>query len=85
MKLPKVVKERICLKCKYKGRVPKSTHTSCLHPLIEEIGVKKAALELRIDVLFFAVMKGWFTWPFDFDSIWLENCGGFEENDNKDK
>ena len=24
------------------------------------------------------IKNGWFSWPFDFDPIWLERCDGFE-------
>ena len=23
---------------------------------------------------------GWFNWPYNFDPVWLEACGGFEQS-----
>src|SRR3990167_11061705 len=27
------------------------------------------------------IKHGWFSWPYNFDPIWLENCDGFEEKE----
>ncbi len=26
--------------------------------------------------------SGWFTWPIDFDPVWLEYCGMYEEKED---
>jgi len=27
------------------------------------------------------IKRGWFSWPYNFDPVWLENCDGFEEKE----
>lgn len=31
------------------------------------------------------IQKGWFNWPWNFDPVWLENCNGFEQKEDKDE
>lgn len=42
--------------------------------LITEKGAKK----LNIKGNAHGITKGWFSWPYNFDPVWLENCNGFE-------
>ena len=39
-----------------------------------------ACEELNIKANEHGIREGWFNWPYNFDPIWLENCDGFEEN-----
>jgi len=83
-----------CLKCKYRGTVPNSRHSSCKHPDVlhmdcgtYQMVIKRLAAEeeiIRITggmAVHFAeqgVKGGWALWPFNFDPIWLIECIGFE-------
>jgi hypothetical protein len=29
------------------------------------------------------IRNGWFNWPFNFDPVWLEECNGFENKEEK--
>lgn len=81
-----------CYKCKHRGEVPGSVHSSCRHPMLT------TSLSLMI-LGGFAELKtkgglpmivgnehgrksGWFNWPLDFDPTWLEVCHLFEANDS---
>jgi len=82
-----------CYKCKYKGSVAGSCHSSCNHPLAEKeklfaviVMLKVGACNLKDDEdsIFVVgndhgVKSGWFNWPMDFDPCWLEKCTGFSE------
>ena len=37
---------------------------------------------LEIEANEHGVKSGWFTWPINFDPVWLENCDGFKEDEN---
>ena len=37
------------------------------------------AKELNIRGNQHGIDRGWFSWPINFDPIWLENCDGFEK------
>ncbi len=41
----------------------------------DESHVLDPPFELRCDP--HAVRNGWFFWPFNFDPVWLDECGGF--------
>tara|TARA_Y100000034_G_C6810059_1_gene363959 strand:+ start:717 stop:992 length:276 start_codon:yes stop_codon:yes gene_type:complete len=82
-----------CDKCKYQGRVPGSTHTSCKHPnvgndtfdaivsLVEGMMGKTNALDkLNIRADPHGVKSGWFNWPVDFDPAWLKHCEGYKND-----
>lgn len=28
------------------------------------------------------IVNGWFNWPYNFDPVWLDACGGFERTPN---
>jgi len=59
-----------CYECKYRGSLPGDCHSRCLHPDKETIEVKGKETGIR---------RGWFSWPYDFDPVWLEKCNGFEQ------
>lgn len=74
-----------CYKCKYQGSVVGSSHSYCKYP-----GTKtdmfdfcmpinrELAKKLQIEANPHGVRMGWFTWPVNFDPVWLMNCNGFE-------
>ncbi len=66
-----------CYKCKHRGTVPGSAHSSCKNG--------KSARELNIRADNHGVRSGWFFWPLNFDPVWLENCDGFEEREGSDE
>ena len=81
--------EKNCYNCKYRQGVVGSCHSSCTYP----IDSSKAAIMfmtgatsiINEDGSFVikgnphGVKNGWFTWPIDFDPVWVETCTGFEQ------
>mgnify|MGYP001612209022 CR=1 FL=1 len=82
-----------CYKCKWKGSVPGSAHSSCNHPSLSKVkndpmlemmaifasvGMMANSPELNIRGNPAGIRRGWFNFPFSFDPIWLDNCDGFE-------
>ena len=56
-----------CKECKFARRVPGSSHhMECTRASSIVTNPNKRAIE-----------KGWFSFPFDFDPIWGEECTGF--------
>ena len=85
-----------CYKCEYRGDIPGDAHSCCEHPKIKEDptatffgimgiggGSRWAADDLNIRANPHGVKKGWFSWPVNFDPVWLENCDGFKEKINE--
>jgi hypothetical protein len=76
-----------CYKCKYRGGVPGSAHSSCRHPAASPIyllvftagkgGFTSPTISIQGNT--HGVRSGWFFWPLNFDPVWLEQCTGFEE------
>jgi hypothetical protein len=64
-----------CYKCKHRGTVPGDRHSCCNHPGRRDLAVKGSA---------YGVKSGWFTWPWNFDPVWLEVCSGFEIKDEEE-
>ena len=63
-----------CHKCRYRGwGLSGSHHLGCCNPAAKVRGNAHG------------VRNGWFTWPFDFDPIWLEACDGFQEEYQRKK
>lgn len=62
-----------CYKCKWRQDLPVDCHSQCKHPNLIELAktIRGNAHGRR---------SGWFSWPFNFDPVWLEACGGFESN-----
>jgi len=58
-----------CYKCKHKGSVPGSAHSSCKNTNAVVRGTPHG------------ISNGWFFHPYDFDPTWLEACTGFEAKD----
>tara|TARA_R110000744_G_scaffold82881_5_gene162794 strand:- start:125 stop:523 length:399 start_codon:yes stop_codon:yes gene_type:complete len=66
-----------CYECKYRDKVTGSAHSRCMHP---EAGMDQAsAYFMDITAAHHGVKNGWFSWPFNFDPVWLESCNGFTE------
>lgn len=84
-----------CLKCKYRGTVPNSVHSTCKHPhvlgmdsetyrtVIRRLAAEEEIIRISggMSVHFEeqGVKGGWALWPFTFDPLWLIECLGFEE------
>lgn len=82
-----------CYKCKYRGEVPGSAHSSCKHPkakpkdanpmaeLLSIMGAPVVSItgiqKLEIEGHPTGVRGGWFNWPYNFDPVWLLKCKGF--------
>lgn len=58
-----------CYKCSNRRSVPGDAHSSC---------VKKDA---QITANRHGVLRGWFSWPFNFDPVWLESCDSFSDKE----
>lgn len=43
----------------------------------------KAAEKLNIQASPHGIARGWFSWPFSFDPVWLQACDGFELKEPK--
>lgn len=56
-----------CYKCKFKGGVAGSCHSSCSKSTAKVSGNEHG------------IKSGWFLWPVDFDPVWLISCDSFEE------
>lgn len=67
-----------CYECKYRGTIPGDAHTRCKHP-------KRGTLKIKGHPG--GIKGGWFSWPGNFDPIWLLECDGFQpdvSNSNDD-
>ncbi len=89
--MAKKIKEPNCYKCKYRGEVAGSAHSSCEHPKAKMqegsmIGLfsalsggkmppLKTGLKVKGDSR--GIEGGWFNHPLNFDPTWLEECDGF--------
>ena len=58
-----------CRNCKHVRNVPGDAHKSC---------VNKYALVVGNPL---GIRKGWFSWPYNFDPVWLVSCDGFAERE----
>ena len=81
--------DKKCDKCKHRRSIPGDAHSECKHPSINEgdsilalLGSSSPSIrDLNIQANPHGIKMGWFTWPVNFDPVWLENCEGFEENE----
>ena len=86
-----------CYKCKFRGSVPGSAHSSC-NVIRQASDIEKAReLELLIaggqvsltdqddnpivKLNPHGVKSGWAMWPLDFDPTWVDSCGFFKEKE----
>lgn len=82
-----------CYKCKHRGEVAGSAHSSCKHPkckvdLPPLMGLMSAMAGgatpslktgLKVKGNPQGIAGGWFSHPLNFDPVWLEECDGFEK------
>ena len=66
-------KSPLCYSCKFRNTASGSCHSSCINPAQFD--------DLSITANHHGIKKGWFTWPFNFDPVWLNNCDGYEEKE----
>ena len=87
-----------CYKCVHRGTRIGDAHSCCGHPEIAKNpadavyalvqmgryaqGQIDSVSVLRIQAEPHGIMNGWFSWPINFDPVWLRNCEGFEEKEN---
>jgi hypothetical protein len=57
---------RACYRCKHRRAVPGDCHSACGNLTAHVIGDAHGKF------------NGWFSWPFNFDPVWLLSCTGFE-------
>jgi hypothetical protein len=62
-----------CYKCVHRRTLPGSCHSRCNN------------FEASVTGNPHGISHGWFMWPLNFDSVWLESCDGFSDKpeDNK--
>ena len=63
----------ICYECVHRRQLPGNSHSEC----------KNYRAKLTANP--HGVNHGWFTWPFDFDPLWLISCNGFQRRDDAQK
>jgi len=59
------MKKPDCYQCKYREEIPGDAHSRCGNKNTHVKGDKHG------------IKNGWFSWPFNFDPIWLKECDGF--------
>lgn len=71
--------------------ITKDIYELPIAPLMQ-IDSKMCPIEVVIDLAMLAsahgiainshgILKGWATWPFSYDSVWIDNCIHFEEKE----
>ena len=94
--MEKKIKRPDCYKCKYRGEVVGSCHSSCKHPKIEQTEgslmgllsvlsgghMPQVKTKLNVKGNKHGIDSGWFMHPFNFDPVWLEECDGFTSLNN---
>jgi hypothetical protein len=61
-----------CYQCVHRRELPGDAHSRCNNINANVVGHEHGKV------------NGWFSWPYNFDPVWLEKCDGFSENP-KDK
>jgi hypothetical protein len=69
-----------CHKCKWSNQ---SSFDSSTHHRSCQLEVKDTELLPEIRLSEHGVLKGWCSWPYDFDPIWIDKCTAFEEKEEK--
>ncbi len=80
-----------CYKCVYRKNLAGNAHSKCTHPTAEAVkktlGPMGGLLEFMPGPVVTndmvegdprGMLKGWFSWPFNFDPTWLVRCNGFK-------
>ena len=57
-----------CYRCIHRRTIPGDAHTRCGHP---------DTMSLTIVGEKYGRDSGWFSWPVNFDPVWLRGCDGF--------
>jgi len=80
-----------CYRCVHRRPLPGNTHSKCAHPstaaihahpLIAIAGVNGGLPSISPERLGVSChphgeAKGWFSWPVNYDPVWLLTCNGF--------
>ena len=61
-----------CYSCKFRAQLTFTHHSQCVNTT--------ATVERNAH----GVRNGWCAWPFNFDPIWIESCGGYQERAESD-
>lgn len=85
-----------CYSCIHRRSIPGDAHSECFHPTISETlfirtmlmtltlqygsHVLKSLKDLHIDVEPHAISAGYFSFPINFDPIWIRECKGHTQN-----
>ena len=76
-----------CYECKHRRTLTYSAHSECKHPALDGKGAILAIAAIMAGGRFrpfnltgsaHGMRNGWFSWPLDFDPIWLKTCDAFE-------
>ena len=62
-----------CYKCEHRYNTPGDCHSACKN------------WKAKVRGAIHGVRNGWFMWPFNFDSVWLESCDGFKAKVQQEK
>lgn len=65
-----------CYRCKHRRCIPGDAHSACGHP--ERLRWGHEPQRLVVVAHPYGVRNGFFSWPWNFDPIWLRECSGFE-------
>lgn len=77
-----------CYECKHRRALAYSSHSQCAHPELDGKGHVLAIACIMTEGQFLpfnlrgnthGIRNGWFSWPIDFDPVWLESCTAFEK------
>ena len=85
-----------CYSCVHRRNIPGDAHSECFHPSISDTtyirmmvmtatfaygaSVLKRLPELQLDVDQHAVSAGYFSFPVNFDPVWINECKGHTQN-----
>lgn len=76
-----------CYECKHRRSLSYSAHSECRHPALDGKGRILAIASIMRGGRFepfnvrgseHGLRNAWFSWPMDFDPVWLESCDAFE-------
>ena len=82
-----------CYECTYRRGILGDAHSRCAHPTAggdNNVGFEgldalslflNGGAPLGVTAVRHGVEMGWFTWPINFDPVWLLTCDGFTAKD----